>query len=246
MAERGEKVRGYLVISAREASGKNKEEKVVWEPNFVEGFVKVEIRGGPRNVKVQSAPKRVLANSLSWDERLTLEVLEGATELRLMLCREKRTGTRVGTSVIAACGIFVNDILDAVPIDKYFELFKPGAGGEGGYIRISINFVKDLKDLDKSAENGKPQPRAFQPQLSFQGYGADGSGQSPLDRAAAATDRGTQGKGGGKKKRGFPYFKLLVAAALAAAAAKVYQDKKAAEAPAEPQPVVLPFKGKRR
>ena len=32
------------------------------------------------------------------------EVLEGATELRLMLCREKRTGTRVGTSVIAACG----------------------------------------------------------------------------------------------------------------------------------------------
>ena len=49
-----------------------------------------------------------------------------------------------------ATGIFVNDILDAVPIDKYFELFKPGAGGEGGYIRISINFVKDLKDLDKS------------------------------------------------------------------------------------------------
>lgn len=44
----------------------------------------------------------------------------------------------------------MNDILDAVPIDKYFELFKPGAGGEGGYIRISINFVKDLKDLDKS------------------------------------------------------------------------------------------------
>ena len=116
--------------------------------------------------------------------RVCREVLEGATELRLMLCREKRTGTRVGTSVIAACGapgalcihvhevtserlqhpcwcaercnvsfgagIFVNDILDAVPIDKYFELFKPGAGGEGGYIRISINFVKDLKDLDKS------------------------------------------------------------------------------------------------
>ena len=54
------------------------------------------------------------------------------------------------TRVRLAAGIFVNDILDAVPIDKYFELFKPGAGGEGGYIRISINFVKDLKDLDKS------------------------------------------------------------------------------------------------
>ena len=55
-----------------------------------------------------------------------------------------------------AAGIFVNDILDAVPIDKYFELFKPGAGGEGGYIRISINFVKDLKDLDKST-GARPQ-----------------------------------------------------------------------------------------
>ncbi len=28
------------MINARLASGKNKEEKVVWEPNFVEGFVK--------------------------------------------------------------------------------------------------------------------------------------------------------------------------------------------------------------
>ena len=32
------------------------------------------------------------------------EVLEESRELRIMLCREKRTGTRVGTSVIAACG----------------------------------------------------------------------------------------------------------------------------------------------
>ena len=32
------------------------------------------------------------------------DVLENAKELRLMLCREKRSGTRVGTSVIAACG----------------------------------------------------------------------------------------------------------------------------------------------
>ena len=55
-------------------------------------------------------------------------------------------------------GIFVNDILDAVPIDKYFELFKPGAGGEGGYIRISINFVKDLKDLDKATGARLPGP----------------------------------------------------------------------------------------
>ena len=40
-------------------------------------------------------------------------------------------------------GIFVNDILEAVPIDKYFELFKPNAGGDGGYIRISMDFIRD-------------------------------------------------------------------------------------------------------
>lgn len=51
----------------------------------------------------------------------------------------------------ADTGIFVNDILDAVPIDKYFELFKPGAGGEGGFIRIGMNFTKALKDRSNSA-----------------------------------------------------------------------------------------------
>lgn len=89
----------------------------------------------------------MLANSASWGEDLTLEVLEGASELRLMLCREKRVGARVGTSVVAACGIFVSDILDAVPIDKFFELFKPGAGGEGGFIRIGVEFYPDAKAL---------------------------------------------------------------------------------------------------
>ena len=27
---------------------------------------------------------------------------------------------------MAACGIYMRDIIDAVPIDKYFEMFKPG------------------------------------------------------------------------------------------------------------------------
>lgn len=43
----------------------------------------------------------------------------------------------------------MSDILEAVPIDKYFELFKPNAGGEGGFIRISMNYVKDLADLKR-------------------------------------------------------------------------------------------------
>lgn len=37
-------------------------------------------------------------------------------------------------------GIYVDDILEAVPIDKYFELFKPKNGGEGGFIRVAMNF----------------------------------------------------------------------------------------------------------
>jgi hypothetical protein len=47
-------------------------------------------------------------------------------------------------------GIFVSDILDAVPIDKYFELFKPSAGGEGGFIRLGLDFVKDPNDLPRT------------------------------------------------------------------------------------------------
>jgi len=48
-------------------------------------------------------------------------------------------------------GIFVDDIIEAVPIDKYFELFKPNLLGGGGFIRICMNFVKDLSEL-------QPQP----------------------------------------------------------------------------------------
>lgn len=32
------------------------------------------------------------------------EVLQGATELRLLLCKEKRTTTRISSSTVAACG----------------------------------------------------------------------------------------------------------------------------------------------
>lgn len=36
----GPKVKGHLIITVAETSGKNKDDQVVWEPNFVEGFVK--------------------------------------------------------------------------------------------------------------------------------------------------------------------------------------------------------------
>lgn len=51
-----------------------------------------------------------------------------------------------------AAGIFVDDILDAVPIDKYFELFKPGAGGDGGFIRVAMNYDTQAQPAEPGAQ----------------------------------------------------------------------------------------------
>lgn len=167
-----EKLKGYLTITIAEASGRNRDDEEVWDPAFVEGYVKVEIRGGPRNIKVVSSTKRVLANAISWQEDITCEILEGASELRIMLCKEKRSPTtsRIGSSVVAACGIFVEDILDAVPIDKYFELFKPGAGGDGGFIRVAMNYDTQLAAAEQESSAAQEAGVPFQPQLSFNSY----------------------------------------------------------------------------
>eukprot|EP00775_Hariotina_reticulata_P011665 gene11665-11808_t len=153
-----ESPKGYLVITALEASGKNKDENYVWDSANFEGYIKVELRGGSRNVKVATKKAPVSGTAIQWNESMTLEVLEGANELRVMLCRDKivqgGSGPKRGTSVIAACGIFVSDILDAVPIDKYFELFKPSAGGEGGFIRLGLDFVKDPAELSRARGDG--------------------------------------------------------------------------------------------
>lgn len=62
----------------------------------------------------------------------------------------------------------MNDIMDAVPIDKYFELFKPGAGGEGGFIRISMDFVKTLKD--RAPSTGDAHTQALIPMAPWEKY----------------------------------------------------------------------------
>ena len=40
--------------------------------------------------------------------------------------------SRAPHPLILPAGIFVDDIIEAGAIDKYFELFKPNGGGEGG------------------------------------------------------------------------------------------------------------------
>lgn len=38
-------VRGQLIVTVHESSGKNKDDEDVWDPTFTEGFVKGEILG---------------------------------------------------------------------------------------------------------------------------------------------------------------------------------------------------------
>ncbi|PNH09613.1 hypothetical protein TSOC_003760 [Tetrabaena socialis] len=167
--------KGYVSIFVEEATGKTQRDQFTWDTNAgaFEAFVKVEIRGGPRNIKAQTRKAPLVGDNITWREELRMELLEGSSELRLMLCREKFQGTKRGTSVVAACGIYVLDILEAVPIDKYFELFKPNAGGEGGFIRIRMNFARDLAELDNPRPEG-----SLQPNLAF--------GQQPTNSKDAA------------------------------------------------------------
>jgi len=196
----------------------------------------VEIRGGAKPVKETSQPKRIVANSASWSQDLTLEVLEGASELRVMLCKEKRQEGKVGTSVVAACGIFVADILDAVPIDKYFELFKPGAGGEGGFVRIAMSFYPDAAALksrrgggggaggaavlngDASSSGGGGGGPLARIRSSLSGIGLGGGGGSESSSAGAAGAGASGGSGGDKNGKRLRLLGLVVVVAAVAAA----------------------------
>lgn len=132
--------KGYMVVNVEEATPKNKQGETMWDGEEFEAYVKVEIRGGSEKSKVATTPKLYKSGgNVTWDQELILEVLEGANELRLILCRKSRPGSSA-SPVVAACGIYMSDILDAVPIDKYFELFKPGLGGEGGQIRVGMTY----------------------------------------------------------------------------------------------------------
>eukprot|EP01025_Chloroclados_australasicus_P008739 TRINITY_DN13199_c1_g1_i1.p2 TRINITY_DN13199_c1_g1~~TRINITY_DN13199_c1_g1_i1.p2 ORF type:complete len:226 (+),score=38.78 TRINITY_DN13199_c1_g1_i1:124-801(+) len=203
-------VRGYLLITVEEASGRNKHDTFVWDHNNFDGFVKAELRGGERPVKAQTRKVSVQGTSLTWKEDLKLEVLEGSNELRLMLCREKTTKTDIkrGISVIAACGIYVNDILDAVPIDKYFELFKPTQGGEGGYIRVRLNFSETDNFPEATVSNVDVKLNSNRANLSFQGYSSE---EPDLTRLPTVPEENK----GDKKGGGFFKFVTVVGIVIA-------------------------------
>ncbi|KAL6779845.1 hypothetical protein ACKKBG_A13965 [Auxenochlorella protothecoides x Auxenochlorella symbiontica] len=162
MATNGDIVEGYLVVKVLEVAGHNKNDEPVWDPSFQAGYVKVEIRGGSRIVKKTTSLQKVVDNVITWEEQLALEALKDANELRIMLCQEKKSDERPArSSVVAACGIYIRDLLEAVPVDKYFELFQPKLGKDGGFIRVSVNYL-----LPDQVRNGAPPLEAEPTELS--------------------------------------------------------------------------------
>lgn len=200
----------YLYITVQEASGKSKDQEVLWEPSFTEGFVRVEVRGGAKTVKAITYNQSVQNLSITWEQELRVEVTDESKELRIMLCKEKPrdgSGSKRNTAILAACGIYVKDILESVPIDKYFELFKPGEGGDralGGFIRVMLR--------TSSSNPGRPQ--TTQPVQKNSGISADVQAvvQSRLEEYEQTNAADEDGKG----KRG--YGRLLMVAGLAATA----------------------------
>ncbi|CAD7702723.1 unnamed protein product [Ostreobium quekettii] len=196
----------FLYITVQEASGKSKDQEVLWEPSFTEGFVRVEVRGGPKTIKATTLTQSVQNLAISWKQELRVEVTDESKEMRIMLCKEKprdATGTRRKTDILAACGIYVKDILEAVPIDKYFELFKPGDSPEralGGFIRVTLR--------GQSANQGRvPAELARKPTAATQGRAQP---SAPAD---------------GRKGRGFGRILILCGLAAAVAVAKTLQKK---------------------
>ena len=51
-------------------------------------------------------------------------------------------------------------ILDAVPIDKYFEMFKPGSGSDGGFVRLKMRLMSN-SDM-KREKGGRALPCCLQ------------------------------------------------------------------------------------
>lgn len=148
----------YLYLTVHEASGLLRDKEVLWEPSFTEGFVRVEVKGEGKVSKANTLNQRVEDCTITWEQELRLEVSDASQELRIMLCKERARSKddRKSAQVIAACGIFVSDILEAVPIDKYFELFKPVADancGLGGFVRIAMRSSSSRKPLAATQEH---------------------------------------------------------------------------------------------
>lgn len=214
----------YLYVTVQEASGKSKDQEVLWEPSFTEGFVRVEVRGGAKTIKATTMVQSVRNLAIIWKQELRVEVTDESKELRIMLCKEKPrdgSGGKRSTAILAACGIFVQDILEAVPIDKYFELFKPGEDREralGGFIRVTLR-TGSVNQLQGQIPAGETQPPPHKTAGLFPEVDAAVATHLSEYAAGSADDKGAG-------KRGLRRILIVVGVAAAIAVVKIVTSRK--------------------
>ena len=78
--------------------------------------------------------------------------------------------------VVCACGIFVQHILDAVPIDKYFQMFKPGSGSDGGFVRLKMRLMSNSDMKREKGERELPSCLQFQVGISVSAVAVSSDG----------------------------------------------------------------------
>ena len=84
--------------------------------------------------RAETTAAKVGKTSVTWDEKVTLPVYEGAKELRLLLLAPGVAGAPPRT--VANGGFYVEDIMASPSNCKWFELFAPGGNaGEGPGLR---------------------------------------------------------------------------------------------------------------
>lgn len=44
--------------------------------------------------------------------------------------------------MIAACGVYVSELFEAVPLEKSFDLFRSGSQEDMGYVSLSFNYLR--------------------------------------------------------------------------------------------------------
>lgn len=140
-----------LQVKVLTASGKV-DGASVWEKGDFEAYVKVEMRGTEETSKARTTAVKNADGHLLFNEVLNLSVPAGAEEVRLKICKERKTIFGVGgNSVMANAGIYLRDLLRFVPIEKQFNLFKPSDKNEGGSVRLFFDLVKKASGVEPTA-----------------------------------------------------------------------------------------------
>ena len=81
--------RGVIVVRVKEAHGRNKKDDIVWEQNFIEGFVRAELRGADKSKLTVGLDSSFPLIAPYWPWR-GLHIMHGSTaaSLNIVFTRE--------------------------------------------------------------------------------------------------------------------------------------------------------------